>query len=87
MRVLLAGCFAVAVGGIASAEQHFDIRGAGTTSCAKYAETYRKNPDYTDNVYYSWAQGYMSGLNSMNVEFFFDLNAKTTDEEKRFLRL
>ena len=28
MRILLAGCFAVALGGIASAQQHFDMRKA-----------------------------------------------------------
>ena len=47
---------------------------------------YLKNPDGTDVVYYSWALGYMSALNSMSLEGFFDLNAETTDDGKRFLR-
>jgi hypothetical protein len=37
--------------------------GIGNTSCAQFAELYREAPDDTETLYYSWAQGVMSGLN------------------------
>jgi hypothetical protein len=61
-------------------------RGRSRASGTTYADNYHKNPDGTDVVYYSWALGYMSALNSMSPERFLDLNAETTDDGKRFLR-
>jgi hypothetical protein len=33
-----------------------------------------------------WAAGYISGINSLNKDAFFDLSAVTSDEMKRYLR-
>jgi hypothetical protein len=86
MRLTLAVCCVVAWGGVASAEgKHFDVRGVGATSCGKYAETYRMNPRNADDLYISWAQGYISGVNS-GMDAYFDLGSKTSDEMLRFLR-
>ena len=88
MRLLLAACFAL--NGIACAEhQHPDMAGVGSASCAKYAEDYRTHPDQTDEAFVSWTQGYVSGINTIHetqTGYFFDLNAKTPDEMKSFLR-
>lgn len=35
----------------------------GSTSCAQFVELYRKAPEDTEAVFYSWALGVMSGLN------------------------
>jgi hypothetical protein len=86
MRVLLAVCFAIALDGVAWAQQHFDTRGVGLGSCAEYAELYQKSPEAIDNMYYSWAQGFISGVNAGLEKDFFDLNALTTDQMKRFIR-
>ncbi len=37
--------------------------GAGTATCAKYAEGVKKWPDEATNLFTSWAQGFMSGVN------------------------
>lgn len=39
------------------------IQGLGATSCADFAFQYRKNPEMWELSYFTWAQGYMSGLN------------------------
>jgi len=86
MRLTLAVCCVVAWGGVAYAEgKHFDVRGVGATSCGKYAEMYRMNPRNADDLYISWAQGYISGVNS-GMDAYFDLGSKTSDEMLRFLR-
>ena len=85
MRVLLAVCFAIAMNAIACAQTAV-MKGAGSGSCALYAEAHRSAPDETDNFFVSWALGYMSGINSLNKDVFFDLNSMTLDEMKRSLR-
>ena len=86
MRLTLAVCCVVAWGEVAYAEgKHFDVRGVGATSCGKYAEMYRMNPRNADDLYISWAQGYISGVNS-GMDAYFDLGSKTSDEMLRFLR-
>jgi hypothetical protein len=62
MRLLLAVCFAIALGGIAYAQPHGST-GAGNRSCAKYAELKRNFPEEADLAFLGWAQGYMSGIN------------------------
>jgi len=84
MRLLLVACFAVALDGTVSAQQHADTIGA--SSCAKYANMYRMRPEDADQMFLAWAQGYISGANSLTPEFFFDLNAKTPGEMRRYLR-
>jgi hypothetical protein len=85
MRVLLAVCFAIAMNAVACAEGLVAWgKGAGSGSCAKYAQAYRSAPDH--NFYLSWALGYMSGINSSNKDAFFDLNANTPEEMMRYLR-
>ena len=86
MRLLLAVCFAIAMNAIAHAQQTAVMKGTGSGSCARYAEAYRSAPDETDNFFLSWALGYMSGINSSKKEVFVDLNAKTLDEMKGYLR-
>ena len=37
--------------------------GAGTATCSEFAESYREDPTYFETFFYTWAQGFMSGLN------------------------
>jgi hypothetical protein len=39
------------------------VAGVGGHSCAEIAEFFSQNPDQTSAMIFSWAQGYMSGLN------------------------
>jgi hypothetical protein len=37
------------------------VIGAGTATCAQYAESYKRSPSNVDAVFMSWAQGLLSG--------------------------
>jgi hypothetical protein len=45
-----------------------------------------KNPTDIEWEFFTWAQGYASGINLGRPKSYSDLNAKTTDEMKRYLR-
>lgn len=57
----------VVICGVAVAQQPPNAAwaGAGATSCAKFGEFYAHVPESTEDIYYSWALGFMSGLNAM----------------------
>jgi hypothetical protein len=89
MRVLLAVCIAVALGEIASAQEHALSKGAGAASCAQYAKAYQMRPDQTDDLFLSWAVGFMSAFNFVKATMggaSFDLAAKTPNEMTRYRR-
>lgn len=48
---------------VAVAEKPLIVSGVGITTCAKFAEEYRRNPDYTQTIYTTWAQGFIAGHN------------------------
>lgn len=65
MRLLiLTLCGALLLG--TSQTRAYPIQGFGATPCAEFARLYRLDPALTENQYYYWAQGYMSGLNIMS---------------------
>ena len=39
------------------------VAGPGAHSCAEFARFFRQDPDQTSVMMFTWAQGYMSGLN------------------------
>jgi hypothetical protein len=63
--------------------------GAGISSCATFAEQYRGSREVVELVYFSWAQGFMSGLNASDVKATGrarDISSMTTTEQKAYLR-
>jgi opacity protein-like surface antigen len=63
MKRLLAAVFAVAISGGARAADPGQGYGLGMESCAQFAKAYADNPTVTEDLYFTWAQGFMSGLN------------------------
>ena len=64
MRLPLTIAFiALGCGMTTSQEEKGTIAGAGWVSCAEFAQKYQIDPGYTEEYFYAWAQGYMSGLN------------------------
>lgn len=43
--------------------KNFAFTGAGALSCAQFGQFYKASPDYNEMLYFTWAQGMMSGLN------------------------
>jgi hypothetical protein len=44
--------------------------GLGVRSCAEFAKAYAANPSITENMYFVWAEGLMSGLNLANTAYY-----------------
>jgi len=85
MRGLLAAYFAVALCGIACAEEH--ATRTGVYSCEKYVALFQIRPDEAEATFFPWAMAYISDVNSKSAGAFFDLNAMSTAEMKRYLRV
>jgi len=66
----------------------YPVHGVGTSSCAEFAKMYQGDPEISERVFFSWAQGFMSGLNlgaKANNKQMRDL-AGIVDDQKRALR-
>ncbi|MGH6817307.1 MAG: hypothetical protein ACREC1_00870 [Methylovirgula sp.] len=65
MRRLLAVAFFASMVGMANAGSppQGQRYGAGMQSCAQFARLYAANPEITEDLFFSWAQGFISGLN------------------------
>jgi hypothetical protein len=60
--------------------------GAGTMACAEVAGAIRQHPE-DENLFFSWAQGFMSGLNTELLKHGeTDLNGIPLDAQKQFVR-
>jgi len=57
---------AVALLGIVTAAhaEAIDSVGAGLTSCASFAKKYKANRKFTEEFYFTWAEGFLTGLNA-----------------------
>src|SRR5262249_42461238 len=76
---------------LAIAAEQYQSMGAGTRSCAVFARTYKDKPKTAGMIYFSWAQGYMSGVNlaaGINNKDYrpANLNAMTVAAQQRYIR-
>jgi hypothetical protein len=58
-------------------------------SCAQFAKNYASDPERTELIYFSWAQGFMSGYDFAEMrekQPYFDLNTSSADEQQRSVR-
>jgi hypothetical protein len=65
------------------------VVGRGAETCGSFATTYSRDPQRAEALYYSWAQGYMSGFNfaiSANGGIEADLSALPVDTQLFRLR-
>lgn len=65
-------------------EAEFVVMGPGMTTCGKFAEGYRESPNI-EIMFFTWAQGYMSGLNQERREGYYDMAALTIESQKSFI--
>lgn len=42
-------------------------KGAGTNTCAEFSRSYAASPDRAEALYFSWAEGYMTALNTASL--------------------
>src|SRR5687768_5009634 len=90
MRLTIAiGCSALAFSSSSLTAQVHGFQGAGVSTCGTFASHYKSSPEFYENYYFTWAQGFMSGLNAHfgNVTSEVrDLNAKSTEDQARAIR-
>jgi hypothetical protein len=61
--------------------------GPGTVSCAEFRQAYNNDPKNAENLFFSWALGFMSGLNTELLERGeTDLNAMPMAKQKELVR-
>jgi hypothetical protein len=63
--------------------------GAGTHTCAEFGRFYQLSPLDSENVFFSWAEGFMSGLNAAEIHATGNsknLGTMSLESEKQFLR-
>ena len=63
--------------------------GVGAKTCGVFASNYLINPTLADDLYHSWAQGFMSGLNYAKMEATGDsrdLSAMPTEEQMAHIK-
>jgi hypothetical protein len=64
----------------------YAIMGPGSVTCGKFAADYRQNPDQVDNLFFTWAQGFMSGFNiTETTGTYRDMTAVPIDAQKKFI--
>jgi hypothetical protein len=77
--------------GVTSVSQAAEIaaQGAGILTCRQFANMYRGHPELTENVFFTWAQGFMTGVNYAKIAAHgksANLGAMTTAKQKRYIR-
>lgn len=76
--------------GVASASPPVpDTAGVGLATCAVFGKEYSNNPEYVEAIWFSWLQGYLSGMNAilkLNGQARRDLGGIPSDEKKQYLR-
>jgi len=89
MRLILVISVALTViSGTASADP-VAAKGVGVTECAEYLQKYRADPELTETVYFSWAQGFMSGWNYKLLNLkqpVYDLSSQSMGQQQAFIR-
>jgi hypothetical protein len=62
------------------------IMGPGSVTCGKFAAEDRQNPDQVDSLFFTWAQGFMSGFNiTETTGTYRDMAAVPIDAQKKFI--
>lgn len=65
-RIFVSIFFVAALCNTAFSEPYMTM-GAGTTSCAHFAKRYASDGATAEIIFFSWAQGYISGINMMSA--------------------
>jgi len=69
-------------------EKRYAFAGSGTRSCSHFAQDFKKFPDL-EIAYFSWAQGFMSGLNAhylITEKKYRNLALKPSEQQQAEIR-
>jgi hypothetical protein len=86
MKFILVSLFLLSLSGHVDAAEKMDGMGIGVRTCAKFADDMRTTQG-AEGIYFTWAQGFMSGVNSMLAAGKHrDLGGKSVEAEQSFIR-
>jgi hypothetical protein len=66
-----------------------DIYNLGKSTCGKYLEQNRVNAQHADDMFFSWANGYLSGMNeaiASTGQPRHDLGATSAESKAKFIQ-
>jgi len=87
LLVAIISLLTVAIPAQASWPGPASLAGPGITTCADFEKAYHDNPETNENLFYSWALGFMSGLNTTLMGHGeTDLHELSEEAQKLFLR-
>jgi hypothetical protein len=64
---------------VASCREKAAGMGLGQESCAQFGKDYQEGPEHWETLYFCWAQGYMSALNTTLIIRYGIENDRSTD--------
>src|SRR5262245_33327002 len=88
MRRVVCTIVAVAIA-ITSANVEIATMGVGNENCSNFAKFYQTAPQFVEEYYFAWAQGFLSGTNShaiANKGTVRDLSSMSIKQQQQFLR-
>ena len=85
-RMFMFFLFPLLTSTVAAQQEGGTIAGAGWVSCGEYAARYQRDPRATEDYFYAWAQGYMSGVNDASL-FRKNLRGLSIIKQKEHIRL
>jgi hypothetical protein len=75
---------------ITSANAEFAGMGTGLESCGTFAKNYQVSPQTFESIYFSWAQGFLTGVNAIAAAkqdgTNRDLSSIPVNQQQQFLR-
>ncbi len=63
--------------------------GLGLWTCAQFGNQYKLNPSTTETIYFTWAQGFMSGWNGAQMaekHQYVNLSVMSTEAQEEHIR-
>jgi hypothetical protein len=85
--VVIGAVFGVSTGSAVAGEVYQMGPGAGT--CGLYAQQYQADPANTESFYFTWAQGFISGMNTLSLSAggpIVDMDATPIEAQRSRIR-
>jgi hypothetical protein len=66
--------------------QSYQVMGLGAHSCEVFLQDYNRNPKIWEEAYFNWAQGWISGVNSVKLDNFRDQLSMNAEQQQQSIR-
>lgn len=63
-----------------------EFEGAGIKLCSDFTEFYKSDPSTASNIYFDWAEGFMSGLNIASTSDTTAFKTMTAEQQEAHIR-